>query len=454
MKTIHQIFKITLVTLFTGVLLFGCDTPPTISSDSILKPETFNIPKMLQRNYLLGSDTEKELIMDTYNKHVNNIQKKADSHSSYLGLAELFIAEARISGEHPYYYPAALNAIDYVLKQANLNKTTMFHALSLKSGVLLSLHQFEEALEVTKKAIAINPHNSQIYGALVDAHVELGDYKSAVVAADKMVQIRPDLRSYSRISYLREIHGDIEGAIVAMQMAVEAGYPGNESSEWARCTLAKIYENYGQLQNAEMHYTIALKNRPNYPFAIEGLANIQLKKGKFEEAESLYKKAISIMPEISFYRGLGGVYEATNRPAEVKALGNKILAMMSEDEKSGHKMELEKSYVYLEMLQNHAKAEKCAEKAYAARPTNIDVNILMSVVHLSKGEFSAAEPFLKAATKTDSKQPLLYLCKGLYAFNNNQKKLGEDLINEAFKRDPYLSSPLSHEGKKVLEGTK
>ncbi len=43
---------------------------------------------------------------------------------------------------------------------------------------------------------------------------------------NRMVSIRPDIRSYSRISYLREIHGDIPGAIEAMELAVEAGAPG------------------------------------------------------------------------------------------------------------------------------------------------------------------------------------------------------------------------------------
>ena len=50
--------------------------------------------------------------------------------------------------------------------------------------------------------------------------------------ADKMVSIRPDLRSYSRISYLREIHGDMPGAIEAMKMAIQAGYPGYEDRAW------------------------------------------------------------------------------------------------------------------------------------------------------------------------------------------------------------------------------
>jgi hypothetical protein len=45
-----------------------------------------------------------------------------------------------------------------------------------------------------------------------------------------MMAIRPDLRSYSRVSYLREIFGDIPGAREAMLMAIQAGYPGQEET--------------------------------------------------------------------------------------------------------------------------------------------------------------------------------------------------------------------------------
>jgi tetratricopeptide (TPR) repeat protein len=89
-----------------------------------------------------------------------------------------------------------------------------------------------------------------------------------------MISIRPDIRSYSRISYLREIHGDPEGAIEAMKLAVDAGQPGAEGTEWARVQLGKLYEQTGELKYAEMNYAISLQNRPNYPYALAGLARL------------------------------------------------------------------------------------------------------------------------------------------------------------------------------------
>ena len=143
-----------------------------------------------------------------------------------------------------------------------------------------------------KAALKLNKYNAQIYGILVDANVELGNYAEAIKMADKMVSIRPDLRSYSRISYLREIHGDNNGAIEAMTMAVTAGYPGFEQSEWTRLTLGNLYETNGDLDQAALQYQTILENRENYPFAIAALANIEIKKGNFEESRAIIKRSM------------------------------------------------------------------------------------------------------------------------------------------------------------------
>jgi tetratricopeptide (TPR) repeat protein len=56
----------------------------------------------------------------------------------------------------------------------------------------MSLHQFAAAKAAATEAIKINPYNAMVHGALVDALVELGEYKAATAAADKMISIRPE----------------------------------------------------------------------------------------------------------------------------------------------------------------------------------------------------------------------------------------------------------------------
>ena len=152
-------------------------------------------------------------------------------------------------------------------------------------------------------------YNAFVYGILLDANVELGNYKTALDDADKMVSIRPDIRSYSRISYLREIYGDIPGAIEAMKLAVDAGSPGSESTEWARVQLGKLYEQLGQMKYAEMHYTISLDNRPGYPYALGGLARIAAYNKDYKKAIELYQRADSATNDYSFREALVEMYK-------------------------------------------------------------------------------------------------------------------------------------------------
>ena len=175
-------------------------------------------------------------------------RKNPDNQKAFLALASLFIQESRITGDYLYYDAAAMSCAEHILAADPDN----FDALIIKALVNMSQHHFSDGIAVAEKALGINPYNAFVYGILVDGNVEMGDYSAAVGYSDKMVSIRPDLRSYSRISYLREIHGDYEGAIEAMKLAVEAGAAGDEPTEWARVHLGQLFENINDLESAEM----------------------------------------------------------------------------------------------------------------------------------------------------------------------------------------------------------
>src|SRR5205807_8990054 len=86
---------------------------------------------------------------------------------------------------------------------------------------------------------ALGPARPTAYGVLVDALVELGRYDEATAAAQVMTDMRPDLSSYSRISYLRELHGDTNGAMAAMRLAIQAGPLRSEATAWCDVQLGK-----------------------------------------------------------------------------------------------------------------------------------------------------------------------------------------------------------------------
>jgi tetratricopeptide (TPR) repeat protein len=416
---------------------------------SVSITETIQIPDLLMRPHVIGPEEEMGFVLDTYRKLTDNIKTRPDDIESRLSLTELFMQEARISGEHGHYYPAALGIVEGVLKQ-ELIEPLRYRALLDKASILLSQHQFTEAKEAGLKALAINAYSADAYGVLADAYVELGRYDQAIEMADKMVSIRPDIRSYSRVSYLREIHGQIEGAIEAMKLAVAAGYPGMEQTEWARLTLGNLYEHYGSPDSAMMQYQIALSARPNYPFAIAAISNLHANDGNAHVADSLNAFALQLIPEVSFFINRAKWEKDRGNLSKSEKMTREILEMISDDEKSGHVMSLELANVYLELMGDTELALEQAMKEYRLRPDNIDVNRMLAEIYFHQGNFGKSDEHLAKALRTGSKHPVAKCLEGLLLTKSEMKKEGEKILKQLFVQIPYLDCSLCKEARSII----
>jgi tetratricopeptide (TPR) repeat protein len=371
-----------------------------------------NIPDLLDRNEKIRYDKEWDQVQNNYVKFRSNILKDQNDADSKIKLSLIFIQEARVTGEHGHYYPAALQLLDAALNQEKpLTSDQQFLALSTKAGVQLSLHHFSNALITGSEAKKLNGYNAQIYGVLIDAQVELGQYDEAVMLADTMVSIRPDLRSYARVSYLRQIYGDIAGAIEAMKLAVSAGFPPYEETAWARYQLAKLYENNEEYAEAEKQYQQILMDRPDYPFAIAALAHLENLNANTEKAETLYDQAINVIPEVSFYVEKAKLFFKTNREVEGNLIMQEVFTMLEEDQNSGHNMDLYYSEIYSEIMNDQKKALHYALQEYAARPANIDVNKQLAAVYFKMEDYEKAKEHLHLALRTNSKDHALMKLK-------------------------------------------
>ncbi|MDX2174630.1 MAG: transposase [Bacteroidota bacterium] len=374
------------------------------------------------------------------------IDQNPEDYKSMLALSQAYIQEGRTTGNHGYYDKAAIELLDEVIK----NEPNNFDALCCKATVLLSQHHFAEGLELANKTLPLNPNSAFIYGILCDANLELGKYQEAVKMADKMVSVRPDIRSYARISYLREIHGDIPGAIAAMKLAVDAGYPGLEQSEWTRCVLGHLYENIASLDSAEYEYNIALRNRPNYAFAIAGLGHIAKAKGNYKEAITHYEKAKNMIVEFSFSDELTDLYQLNNEKQKADKNAKEVIEMLGpnagdeSDTGHGHYADKELAYAYIKIndLEN---ALKHATIEYERRPDNIDVCETLAWVNYKLNDFKTANALINKALKTNCKNPILLCRAGLIKVKSNEVETGKALIKQALETNPFIDIELRKE---------
>lgn len=403
--------------------------------------EKSKFPELKERSGVLAKDPEWPTVKANYEKLVQELDLKPGDKKTTLQLAKTFMQEGRVTGNFSYYNKAALDMVDLVLKA----DPTHLEAICLKAMTFLSQHRFAEAKALGEQAQQLNPHYSFVYGLLCDAHVELGNYTEAVNAADKMVSTRPDIRSYSRVSYLREIHGDLPGAIEAIEMAVAAGYPGAEDRSWARMVLAHLYEDSNALDKAEAQYQMALEERPDYPFALAGLGKIAQYKKDYPKAVEYLEKAKSVMADAAFFEALIDLYRLNGQTEKADECAKiTIDALLSDnlsagkDKNIGHYSDMELAQLYLKTNQldqafQHAKAE------HQRRPENIDACETLAEILFKMGKSAEALPLIQTALRTHSQKPERLVLAGKIMAANGKSTEGEALIAQGMALKPYLA---------------
>lgn len=402
-----------------------------------------DIPNILPADTSTGTPAEQLMIRNAFDKSILELKSNQDDPKPLLDLASAYILEGRISGNGAYYANAAIKVLDQALEGETTTQDQKFEALSLKSTVLLNMHQFKDAFEAAQKGLAISKYNAGIWGALVDANVELGNYTEAVKAADKMTSIRPDLRSYSRIAYLRQIYGDYPGAIDAMKMAVESGVPGLESTEWARVQLGDLYLNSGKVDSGRLQYRYSLVYRPNYPEAEMGMARADAAQKNYDSAIVHARTAIKSMPEAKFVAYMADLYAwkgDAKKAAEVREDVLRLLKEAAANEPKNalviHNNAREMSMAYLDN-KDYENALKYAKIDYDMRPNNIDANELMAWVYFLKNDAKTALPFAEKSLSTGTKKPATLYKAGLIIAAAGDKTKGDSLRQTAISILPY-----------------
>ncbi|MCE7935657.1 MAG: hypothetical protein DYG96_13855 [Chlorobi bacterium CHB2] len=368
------------------------------------------------------------------------VAKHPDQLANYLKAAEIYLQESRVSGDHHFYIPVASAILDTVLVRQPSN----FEGLMLRAFISMTQHQFANAKQQIQKAIATNSKNAFAWGVLCDAFVELGQYDSAVVACDSMMAIRPDIRAYSRASYLRELFGDAKGAMELMLQAVNSGGSGEESKAWAAYTLGMLYLNAGKLDTAQYIFQKTLEERPSYPYATAGQAMAKGMRGEYPAAMELLTGVMEVSTEHIFLEQLADLYLAMNKPQEAKGLEQKVIKAFKQHEESGWNVDRELALFSANHRINLDDAVARAKRDHQSRPANIDACDTYAWALFQNNNAADALPLIRTAIRMNTQHAtLFYHAAAIYAANNLRdsaaillKKAtainpGIDLINRA-----------------------
>jgi tetratricopeptide (TPR) repeat protein len=245
---------------------------------------------------------------------VRALQERLRTHSrdarSYALLGLAYQHRARETGD-PSYYPRAGKA----LRRARALAPRSELATSGLAALALSQHRFRDALLLSRQARGLAPHAARNHGLLGDALLELGRYEEAFRAFDRMVRLEPNLASYARVSYGRELLGRQMPAAQAMSMAVQAAGAQPEPAAWTNVQLGKLFFAQGRLGRAERHFRRALFAQPAYVYALDALARVEAARGRHVRAVQLARQAAEAVPLPEFVTTLGDLYWAAGQRA-------------------------------------------------------------------------------------------------------------------------------------------
>lgn len=242
------------------------------------------------------------------------IAKMPEMASGYNQLAAAYMQIARETGDF------SLNSkAEEALKNALEKESSNYDALKLKTKLLLTFHRFSEALDLASVLQKINKNDNDVYGALTDANVELGNYEEAVKTAQQMVDLRPDTSSYSRVSHLRSLHGDTFGAIDAIRFAAKIADPKDkEAQAWCLVKLGDELYQTGKYNEAEIEYDNALTIFPNYYLGLAAKARARAALGDYEKAIEFYTHAQERVPNTETVIALGDIYTKLGKTEDAK----------------------------------------------------------------------------------------------------------------------------------------
>jgi len=365
--------------------------------------------------------------------------------ANYTVLGSIYLQKARESGD-PAYYTLA----DSVLNRSLTLDPESADTLAALAGLAITRHQFEDGLALGQRALNLDARKTTIYGVIDDAQVQLGRYDEAFATAQAMEDLRPDLSSYTRISYLRELQGDIPGAIEVMRQAVDAGAIGGEGRAWAEVQLGVLYFNSGDLAAAEGEFRHALYERPGYLHARAGLASIKAAEGDYMQAAALYEAVVNTMPLPQYVIALADVDHAAGNE-DGAAQAEALVGVEDRLQRAnGINTDAEMALFAADHDLDLPGALQQAQLAVSARPSVFADDVLAWALY-KNGRFEEAQAESDRALRLGWRDSLARFHAGMIALRLGENERARSYLSEAVRQNPAFSILYGAEANRTLQ---
>jgi tetratricopeptide (TPR) repeat protein len=348
-------------------------------------------------------------------------------------LASAYLQRARETADPTYYAKA-----DGLLTTAREKAPADAEVLIAAGSLALSRHDFRGAFDLATRAVTAGPSRPAAHGVLVDALTELGRDDAALAAAQRMIDLRPDLASYSRVSYLRELHGDLDGAIEAMTLAIQAGAPTSEGTAWCDVQLGNLYFAKGDLDAAQRAYERADRRLGGYAHALAALARLDAMRGDLAKAAQLYERAVERLPLPEYVGALGDVYARLGESAAAAREFGLVEVERRLFIANGVRVDADLALFDTDHGVDLARAVDVARAEYAIRPS-VHVADILAWAEYRSGDVAGAQTHAAEALRLGSQDPLMLYHAGVIAQAAGDPRRADELLRRSAALNPRFS---------------
>jgi len=363
--------------------------------------------------------------------------------NGFASLGNAYLQKARETADSSFYARAQLafeRALDQDPRSAG--------ALTGMGSLALSRHDFRAGLSYGQRALAAAPGVARVYGVIVDAQVELGRYGDAERSLQRMVDLKPGLSSYARVSYFRELHGDLNGAVQAMRLAVSAGGEAPENVANVQTLLGTLLLERGQIEPAGRAYRTALARFPRYAPAVAGLARVDASRGKLAAAIRRYRDVVARMPLPEYVIALGETELAAGRKSAARSDLDIVRVEQRLLARNGVNTDVELA-LFEANHGDRAKGVELARRAWAAAPSVRSADALgWSLTRAGRPEDGVS--WARRALRLGSRDPMFLYHAGISARAARRHDLARTYLARSLELNPRFSALYAPRARRAL----
>ena len=292
------------------------------------------------------------------------IEKNPKNYEAYNALALALSRRARETSDANFYTQA-----EATLKKSFEISPDNFDGKRIQVWLLLGKHEFAAAREAAMQLNQRMPDDVTVYGFLTDSNVELGNYDEAEKACQLMLDLRPgNSPGITRAAYLRELFGDVDGALELMNMALQSTSPSEvEDSAWILTQMAHLQLSVGRIAQAEQNLQHALALFPGYHYALGNLAKVRIVQKRYGDAVQLLEQRYQAAPHAENLFDLAEALQLAGRSGEAKEAFVKFEQKSLAETNRGDNSNRELIFYYTDYAHEPLKALQVATKEFGRR---------------------------------------------------------------------------------------